>query len=1010
MPDPSYTNELTGYFDHSLRFYYIVTDLQGSICYANPLFNELTAESGAAPVKSNLIDYFLEDDRDRFSIARTQCLQEPGTAVLTDLRIKWKGDSQRSIRWELMARPGKDRSAEGIQAIGYMAILITHDQDILSLQERYSAFEYSAEGLWMFETPEPVAVTDPPEKIVEYWRTHSYLAECNENMARMYGYEKAEDLKGTVLGNLLDFNDRARIENLVHFIRSGFHSKNVETREFDRYGNVKYFLNSMSGMIVNGTVKRVWGTQQDITEQRKAEGQLRESELFYRSLIADSLDGILLTDEKAIISFVSPSVTKILGYEAEEILGHTAFEYAHPEDRELGIATFRDEVRGTPRVKFISIRLRRKNGEWRWCIVRGHNLINNPNVGRMVIYFADDSLRKKAEEALIESGNRLRTQAIILNNVTDVIVTTDLNRVVTSWNKVMEKLSGIAEAEAIGKLYRNVLDTDYSPYTHEQVADIVFKEGIWRGEVSFTGGDGEKRYLLHTVSILQNEKGESIGLLGVGKDISERKKMEARLQQSESFYRNLAAHSLDGIIMTNEKGEINYCGPSVFKITGFELHQLLGHSIFEFVHPDDTGLAMESFLTNMASELVGDYIVVRLRHAIRGWFWCTVRGLSLLHDRSVNAIVIYFTDDTKRKEIEDRLRESEKKFRTLIFNLTQGVVLLNEEGRVILFNPASLKILDVGEDQMMGTTSLDPQWNAIHEDGTDFPGSEHPIQQAMKTRKPVRDVVMGVYRHRTRDRVWLLVNADPMLDEQGRLISLVCSFTDVTEQRKLTQQLLEQEMQRQRLLTQATIDGQERERQEIGKELHDNINQHLNTTRLYLEVAREKATGEVLEMIRLAHSNLAAIVNEIRQLSQSLVPPTLGDLGLVESILELCDSLKRAHSFQVEFLHRHFREDELPENLKLMIFRIIQEQVSNIIRHAQAGSMQIKLQSDAEYIVLSISDDGKGFDLLNYKRGMGLNNISNRAGLFNGKVEIHSAPGKGCTVMVTIPRQVPAPA
>jgi signal transduction histidine kinase len=264
---------------------------------------------------------------------------------------------------------------------------------------------------------------------------------------------------------------------------------------------------------------------------------------------------------------------------------------------------------------------------------------------------------------------------------------------------------------------------------------------------------------------------------------------------------------------------------------------------------------------------------------------------------------------------------------------------------------------------------------------------------------------MGVYRPHSDDKVWLLVNAEPVLDIEGNIINVICSFADITEQKRLASELIEQEIQKQKQITQATIDAQEKERREIGKELHDNINQHLNTTRLYLEVAKEKASGEVLEMISLSHKNLAAIINEIRQMSQSLVPPTLGDLGLIESVQDLCDSLRRAHTFTIEFLYRHFNEENLPGNLRLMLFRIIQEQVSNIIRHAHATVIQIKLQSDAEYINLTITDNGKGFIPGTAKNGgLGFSNISTRAALFNGKVEITAAPGKGCSLSVLIPQ------
>jgi len=487
-------------------------------------------------------------------------------------------------------------------------------------------------------------------------------------------------------------------------------------------------------------------------------------------------------------------------------------------------------------------------------------------------------------------------------------------------------------------------------------------------------------------------------------DLTEQEKAEQQLKQSELFYRNLIADSLDGMLLTNKEGLISFVSPSVTKILGYHPDDIMGQSAFKFIHPEDKETGLSAFMEELKMEPQVRFINIRLQKKDGDYLWCIVRGHNLMSNPYVGRMVIYFTDDTNRKEIEDMLRDSEKKFRTLIYSLHQGVVLQNEKTQVVLHNPAALQILGVTENQLMSTDSYDLKWRMINEDGTDCDPEEHPAPIVIRTKKEIRDMVMGLYRPVDNSKIWLLVSAAPILDSNGNIVNVITSFTDITEQKRLSQELIDQEIHRQRLLTQATIDGQEKERQEIGKELHDNINQHLTTTRLYLEVAREKASGEVLEMIRLAHKNLADIVNEIRNLSQSLVPPTLGDLGLVESILELCDALKRAHSFNVEFHYRHFSEEALPGNLKLMIFRIIQEQVSNIIRHAQASQMQIRLKSDAEFVICSVSDNGKGFDPAHIKRGMGLSNIANRADLFKGKLEIETAPGKGCVITVTIPK------
>src|SRR5262249_38536641 len=239
----------------------------------------------------------------------------------------------------------------------------------------------------------------------------------------------------------------------------------------------------------------------------------------------------------------------------------------------------------------------------------------------------------------------------------------------------------------------------------------------------------------------------------------------------------------------------------------------------------------------------------------------------------------------------------------------------------------------------------------------------------------VRNVVMGIQRRAINDKMWLLVNAEPVLDMNDNIIHVITSFTDITGQKHLSLQLTDQEIKKQKQLIQETIDGQEKERREIGRELHDNISQYLTTTRLYLEVAKEKAEGDMLTMINQAHKGLLDMINEIRRLSQSLIPPSLSDIGLVESIQDLCTPLKNTHAYNIEFQHHHFREAALPDNMKLMLFRIIQEQINNIIRHANARSITIRLETSDGRVRLCIADDGKGFDLKSVKRGLGSDNI-----------------------------------
>lgn len=214
----------------------------------------------------------------------------------------------------------------------------------------------------------------------------------------------------------------------------------------------------------------------------------------------------------------------------------------------------------------------------------------------------------------------------------------------------------------------------------------------------------------------------------------------------------------------------------------------------------------------------------------------------------------------------------------------------------------------------------------------------------------------------------------------------------------MEQELLDQ----QKAITQATISTQEKERTEISKELHDNVNQVLTTTKLYLDLAI--ANPELKdELITKSLKNIINVITEIRKLSQSLMIPTLEDLGLLDSIEDLVESMNATKKIHIVFIHENFDEAVLNENQKLALFRITQEALNNIIRHASATHTAIELLNKKNAIRLIIKDNGKGFDSLSVKKGAGLNNIRNRVYLLNGSLTVNTHPGDGCALMIELP-------
>ena len=153
-------------------------------------------------------------------------------------------------------------------------------------------------------------------------------------------------------------------------------------------------------------------------------------------------------------------------------------------------------------------------------------------------------------------------------------------------------------------------------------------------------------------------------------------------------------------------------------------------------------------------------------------------------------------------------------------------------------------------------------------------------------------------------------------------------------------------------MVEATIGAQEKERAEIGKELHDNINQILSTTKLYIELARSEE-GRRVELLQMSSKNINYAINEIRNLSHSLVPPSLKDLGLVESIFDIIGKIRMTQSFNIDFDFSDLSlESQITLDQKLTLYRIVQEQLNNIIKHANARNVSIELSISDGFIRL----------------------------------------------------------
>jgi len=320
-------------------------------------------------------------------------------------------------------------------------------------------------------------------------------------------------------------------------------------------------------------------------------------------------------------------------------------------------------------------------------------------------------------------------------------------------------------------------------------------------------------------------------------------------------------------------------------------------------------------------------------------------------------------------------------FRALIENSTDILVVANGQGEFVYSSPSIEKYFGISSTEQMGMNVFEfvhpediSRLAVIFMDVLESPGKPFFLEARAHTRegKPI----------------WVEGTVTNLLGTEG-INGIVCNFRDITDRKNSEKKIM-----------QATMEAQEKEREEIGRELHDNVNQILTTARLYLDCI-QGLPFEQQHVIKRSSDIITTAIEEIRKLSKSLTQSFQKEIGLELSVEDLLESIRRLEErLQVTLDFSMPSEDLLDDKLKTAIFRILQEQLNNVLKHADASIVHISIKQTPDSLNLQITDNGKGFDPEKKRKGIGLSNIISRAEVFHGQVTIDSSPGKGCHMTI----------
>ncbi len=777
----------------------------------------------------------------------------------------------------------------------------------------------------------------------------------------------------------------------------------------------------------------------DITERKKAEEELKESEERYRALVDTAGlagEGIMIVERvegnKAVIAFVNDTFAGMLGYQREKMLGMAARDLFLPGDRIWLQDKNRRKRKGEALPSHYAVMALRKDGSM-LPIEISMGAMRYQGKSATVVYVRDVTERKQAEETLRESEAQFRA---IFDGAAIGVVLIDEYGHMLKINPALERILGYTLEELRGMVF-----TDYM-HPDDATVDVgLFREMVrgkhdhYQVEKRYIRKDGQMVWGCVTLSAVRGLGGKLQFAIGMVEDITESKLALENLRKSEEHFRALTENALEAIAIIGKDGTIIYGNPGSHPPRGYRPEEVIDTNGISAVHPEDTPKVMKVFDELMQNPGNTVSMQVRVRHKDGSWHIVEAIARNLLEERAVKGIVVNYHDVTEREQAHEELLKHIKRVEALhsVAQLASQTLELEELlntslDKVIGVMEAEagcVYLLDMVEKELVLKTSRGLSDGTISRLAT-IKLNENNVQKIKEWRggstpllKIFEETGLNITAEvKEKEQIQSFAVAPFMM--RGQLSGLIAvgnrsqrefDSGDIDLLRAVGNQIgistqnamLYEEV---RALIRETIDAQERERERICLEVHDGVAQTLVSAFQYLQALEATAPDDTQtkQLLAKTTTQIRQAIQESRDVINSLQPATLSDLGLVSTLRQELKRLGQETGLKIDFKADAIR---FPRDVEVGLYRIIHEAVFNARKHADTRQLRVKINSEDAGVRVEVRDWGKGFDQAYLararKRGTGLFSIRKRAELLKGTCEIQSKPGEGTTVRVEIP-------